>query len=138
MRGSKCRELLGGGCKHSPCLSLSDRESEGGASVRLRTVTRGGGCAWGPFPVYRTWSAPLGFPVSCDVSCWPGDCLLRAVIRCSVTGKLFANGVSAFSDSHSMHLWCALKNLKPNICNYWEIKTGGVQQDWFHLCMAST
>lgn len=62
----------------------------------------GGGCALGPFPVYRTWSAPLCFPVSCDVSCLPGDCLFRAVILHSVTGKMLANRVSSFSDSYSV------------------------------------
>lgn len=83
----------------------------------------GGGCALGPFPVYRTRSAQLCFPISCDVSWLPGDCLFRAVILSSVTGKMVANQASSFSDSYSPHVWCALKNLKRSIYNYWEIKT---------------
>lgn len=72
------------------------KRSRGGSGVRLRTVAAGGGCALGPFPVYRPRSPPLCVPVSCDVSHLPGNCLVRLVILCAVTGKVLANHVSSF------------------------------------------
>lgn len=63
------------------------------------------------------------FPVRYPVGAW--GLPVGAVILCSVTGKMLVSRV--FSGSYSMCVWCALRNLKPNIDNSWEIKTGGVQ-----------